>query len=112
MLIEKERKQVEKTQKSGKCNIVFVCHDTNSNKELCRSQQLNVETKLRHNSRAKEKLCRDKEFFCRDIIEKDFEENCRDNPLLCRDNDQSKQQRSCVTTRFPLSQHKRLKINI
>ena len=110
MLIEKERKRAEKTQKSGKCSsicrdTVFVCRDTNSNKpkELCLSQQLNVATKLRHNLRAKEKLCCDKEFFYRGIIEEDFEENCRDNPLLCRDNDKSKHQRSCVAIRFPPS---------
>ena len=41
-------------------------------------------------------------FFCHDIIEKDCEENCRDN-------DQGRKKRSCVTTIFPLSQHKKLK---
>ena len=84
--MKKERKRAKKKQKSGKCinicrDIVFLCRDTNSSrpKELCRSQQLNVATNLRHNSRLKEQVCHDKEFLCRYIIEEDCEENGRDS---------------------------------
>ena len=84
VLIEEGEKR---SKKSGKCSnlcrdIVFVCCDTISSipKELCRSQQLNVATKLKQNSRLKEQFCRDKEFFCCDIIEEDCEENYRDSP--------------------------------
>ena len=49
-------------------------------KKQTRSQQLNVATKLKKNSRLKEQFHHGKEFLCRDIIEEDCEENCRDIP--------------------------------
>ena len=57
-------------------------------KELCRSKQLNVATKLRHNSMAEREIYfAIKSFFCHDVIEENCEENYRDNPLLYREKD-------------------------
>ena len=81
---ENKQKRREKNGNfSSLCrDIVFVCHGTISSrpKELCCSQQLNVATKLRKNSRLKEQFCCDKEFFYHDIIEEDYEENCCNSP--------------------------------
>ena len=42
-------------------------------------QATNVAKKLRQNSMVEREFYRDKEFFCYDIIEEDWEENCCDN---------------------------------
>ena len=76
---KKKRKQVEKKQKGGKCSslcrdIIFIWRNTKF--KQAKGTMLQSSTK-----------CRNKEFFCRGIIEERCEENCRNNLLLYRDKD-------------------------